>query len=396
MTTTVNENTQRFIRAIDGGLAVLTAYDQVQLSGDMAAPFLQEANFWWLTRLTEPGWKVIIDGSRRHVTLVRPEVDEVHRIFDGESSDEQVLLRTGAHEVISLKEFERYLTKLNKLHSVVNTYVDKADYGFVHNPAQRDLHTVLSRIFTSVQDCGNKLSELRAVKSEDELVAMKRAAKLTCGAFKDVRARLAEYAHEYEVEADFTQYFRKHNATHAYEPIVASGANAVTLHYIENSDKLAKNKLLLIDIGARVDGYCADITRTYAVKPTKRQRAVHGVVEAAHHRIIELIQPDLPVGEYIQAVDEIMKGALSELGLLTDRTDNELYRRYFPHSVSHGLGVDVHDSLGKPRVLQPGMVLTVEPGIYIAEEGIGVRIEDDILVTKTGHLNLTGDLSTSL
>ena len=170
----------------------------------------------------------------------------------------------------------------------------------------------------------------------------------------------------------------------------------MTLHYTKNSDKLAKNRLVLIDIGARVNGYCADITRTYGIRPTKRQRAVHAAVEAAHHRIIELIQPNLAIAEYMHAVDEIMKDALCELNLLEARSDDTTYRRYFPHSVSHGLGVDVHDSLGKPQFLQPGMVLTVEPGIYIAEEGIGVRIEDDILVTETGHLNLTAGLSTSL
>ncbi len=392
----VNEHTQRFIDAIDGGLAVLTAYDQVQLSGDMAAPFLQEGNFWWLMQVTQPGWKVIIDGARRNVVLVRPEIDEIHRIFDGEASDERLLAQSGAHEIILHKDFEKYLARLSNVHSVVRTYVDKTDYGFAHNPAQRELYAVLSRIFTSVQDCGVQLASLRALKDANEIAVMKQAAKLTCAAFADVRDRLSQYAHEYEIEADFTQYFRRHNATHAYEPIVASGANAVTLHYIENNDRLSKNKLVLIDIGARVNGYCADITRTYCINPTKRQRAVHGAVEAAHHRIIELIQPNLTVAEYMHAVDEIMKDALCELGLLEARSDETTYRRYFPHSVSHGLGVDVHDSLGRPRYLQPGMVLTVEPGIYIAEEGIGVRIEDDILVTETGHLNLTAALSTSL
>ena len=396
MIKTVSEHIQRFIDVIDGGLAVFSAYDQVQMSGDMAAPFLQEANFWWLTQVTEPGWKVIIDGARRNVVLVRPEIDEIHRIFDGESSDEALIAQSGAHEIILYKDFEKYLTRLSKVHSVVHTYVDKSDYGFVHNPAQRELHSVLSRMFASVQDCGGRLASLRARKDANEIAVMKQAAKLTCAAFAEVRNRLPQYVHEYEVEADFTQYFRKHNATHAYEPIVASGENAVTLHYTKNSDKLAKNRLVLIDIGARVNGYCADITRTYGIRPTKRQRAVHAAVEAAHHRIIELIQPNLAIAEYMHAVDEIMKDALCELNLLEARSDDTTYRRYFPHSVSHGLGVDVHDSLGKPQFLQPGMVLTVEPGIYIAEEGIGVRIEDDILVTETGHLNLTAGLSTSL
>ena len=154
--------------------------------------------------------------------------------------------------------------------------------------------------------------------------------------------------------------------------------------------------MVLIDIGARVGGYSADVTRTYCLNPTKRQKAVHAALEKAHQAIITLIAPGLPIAEYIDSVDEIMKQALYELGLLDDMSDQEAYRKYFPHAISHGLGIDTHDSLGRPRYLETGMVLTVEPGIYIPEEGIGVRIEDDILVTATGYENLTAALPTSL
>jgi Xaa-Pro aminopeptidase len=152
----------------------------------------------------------------------------------------------------------------------------------------------------------------------------------------------------------------------------------------------------VIDIGARINGYAADVTRTYAIKPSKRQQAVHAAVQNVHQRIIELLKPGLLVADYARTVDEIMKDALQTLGLLDRRDDETTYRKYFPHAVSHGLGVDVHDRLGSPRYFEPGMVITVEPGIYIPEEGIGVRIEDDILITETGHDNLTRKLSTDL
>jgi len=193
-----------------------------------------------------------------------------------------------------------------------------------------------------------------------------------------------------------TKLFRSHNATHAYEPIVASGAHAVTLHYVANSGKLSAKDLLLLDIGARVNGYCADITRTYSLNPSKRQVDIHTAVVRAHTRIIKLLGPNLAVHDYINDVDEIMKDALIEVGLLNDRSDTDTYRRYFPHAVSHGLGIDVHDSLGAPTYFRPGMVVTVEPGIYIPEEGIGVRIEDDILITTKAAQNLSRRLSTDL
>ena len=152
-----------------------------------------------------------------------------------------------------------------------------------------------------------------------------------------------------------------------------------------------------MDIGARLDGYAADISRTYGLgEPTQRQRQVHAAVQVAQQEIIKLIKPGLLVADYYTSVDVIMKQALVGLGLLRSTDDDATYRRYFPHAIGHGLGVDVHDSLGQPVEFLSGMVLTVEPGIYIPEEGIGVRIEDNILVTDKGHTNLSKALSTSL
>lgn len=186
-------------------------------------------------------------------------------------------------------------------------------------------------------------------------------------------------------------------ATHAFEPIVASGKNACTLHYTSNNDRLRTDQLVLFDIGARLHGYPGDITRTYAVgEPTKRQSEVHMAVRQAEQQIIELVRPGLALTEYIAAVDSIMKNALLLLGLMKNLDDTTAYRRYFPHAVSHGLGVDVHDRLGGYTEFQPGMVLTVEPGIYIPEEGIGVRIEDNIVITEKGSHNISAALSTDL
>ena len=392
-----SENRARLVAACDGALIVLTGYDAMQGSGDMAAPFLQEGSFWWVTGIEAPGWKAIIDGTRGgRLTLVRPRVDEVHRIFDGELSDDEAKALSGAEAVVAADKLEPTLRQLARRHSIVQTIDSKHPYDFAPNPAPAALVETLQRIFPATQDCSLKLNELRAIKTPEEIKRMKQAINLTAKAFSSIRAQLATYKHEYEIEADFTQHFRAHNARHAYEPIVAAGKNACTLHYIKNSDNVRKNDLILIDIGANVAGYSADITRTYCLKPTKRQQAVHAAVRKAHQACIALIGPDVLVAEYFRQVDDIMKEALLSLGLLRDRADETTYRRYFPHSISHGLGIDPHDPLGRPRYLRPGMVLTVEPGIYIPEEGIGVRIEDDILVTPTGRENLSGHLSTNL
>ena len=390
------QNRHRLYEKAEGALIVLAAYDLVQQSGDMAAPFLQESSFYWSTGITEPGWKVVLDAARKHATLVRPERSTVDVIFNGETNDEEIRSISGIKEIIPAKEFEAFLRRVHRRHTVASTLNPKQSHEFVLNPASATLHATLSRIFDSVQHCDALLAGLRAIKQPEELAAMKSAISLTCAAFHEVRAKLASLKTEAEVEAEFIYAFHRKGSTHAYEPIVASGGNACTLHYIANSAKLHTREMVLIDIGARVGGYSADITRTYCLNPTKRQRAVHAAVEKAEQDIIALIAPGLPVKEYADAVDAIMKEALVGLGLLTNADDQQAYRRYFPHAISHGLGIDTHDSLGGPRYFEPGMVITVEPGIYISEEGVGVRIEDDILVTATGHENLSAALPTAL
>lgn len=391
-------NRQRLTHQLKGGTIVLGAYFQMQRGNDAAFRFEQEANFWWLTGIEEPEWELIIDGTRGKSWLVQPNVSETHEIFDGSLSAAEAKKVSGVDDVLSRDEADTMLRDLAAKHSVVYTLGEhpaKEHYDFISNPATKRLYASLSRIFNDVQDCRRDIARLRAIKQPEEIAAIKKAIKLTVSAFQDVKVLLPELKKEYEIEAEFTYAFRRAGAAgHAYDPIVAGGKNAVTLHYGKNSDVLKQGSLVLLDIGARVDGYAADITRTYAVGvPTPRQVEVHKAVERAHRQIISLLKPGLGVSEYHEAVDIIMKNALESLDLLHDEHD---YRKYFPHAISHGLGVDVHDSLGGQAQFEAGMVLTVEPGIYIPEEGIGVRIEDDILITETGHTNLSSALSTSL
>lgn len=392
------QNRTRAIAATHGGIIVISAYTALQRGNDASFAFEQEANFWWLTGINEPDWWMIIDGQRQRTWLVRPFVSDTHQIFDGSLSDDDALRQSGANEVISQDDALKMLRDLAKRHSVAYAIGDSPyddHFDFSVNPTPKRTWAMLERIFSKVTDCQLELAQLRAIKQPEEIKAMQKAIDLTIEGFKLVKTKLPTLSYEYEIEAEFDYLFRRKGAKgHAYDPIVAAGKNACTLHYIANDSRLKKPSLVLLDIGARVDGYAADISRTYAVgQATKRQQQVHTAVETAHHQIIELLKPNLDIKTYFDTVDDVMKAALESLGLLKQPDD---YRLYFPHSISHGLGVDVHDSLGRPKQLLEGMVLTVEPGIYIPEEGIGVRIEDDILITATGHRNLSKKLSTSL
>jgi Xaa-Pro aminopeptidase len=375
----------------------LSAYRQVQRANDMAHTFSQETNFWYLCGINEPDWQLVIDGTRHRSWLVMPEMADVHRTFDGMLDPASAKLISGVDEVITRDEGDRLLRSLSRDHTVAYTIGQppySEQFNFDLNPAVHHNWQNIERVFKTVRDCRKELARLRAIKQPAEITMMKKAVALTAEAFTRVKAHMQQYRYEYEAEADFTQWFRSHGAVHAYDPIVASGLNACTLHYVRNDAKLPRSGLVLMDIGAQVGGYAADITRTYGLKTTtKRQRDVHNATVDAQRQIINLLKPGLPVEEYQREVDAIIGETLKQLGLYTRVED---IRKYMPHAISHGLGIDVHDSLGAPKHFEAGMVLTVEPGIYIPEESIGVRIEDDILITNTGHQNLSAGVSTDL
>lgn len=378
---------------------IMTSHALQQSRADASHRFIQEANFLYLTGVEEAGWTLIIEPGRNTSYLIAPQVSEVHQLFDGSLSHADVLAESGVDKIISEIDGEALIRELSDMYDGVATlgsHPHEKYFDFDENPAIERLRASLKRSFKEVNDIRPKLSKLRAIKSADEIALMRRAISVTQSGFEAVRALLVESSrHEYELEAVLNSEFRRTGANgHAYEPIVAGGKNACTLHYIHNNTALPKDGLILIDAGAQVEGYAADITRTYKIgEPSEREKAVHAAVERAHHAIIALIRPGLSFDVYQNKVDEIMKAELHALGLLNS---DEAYRTYFPHAISHGLGIDVHESLGGYKEFQPGMILTVEPGIYIPEEGIGVRIEDDILVTEDGSENLSRSLPTSL
>lgn len=391
-------NRERVYDLLKGGILVVPAYGQMQRSNDTAFKFEQEANFWYLTGINHPGWLLLMDGKRRRSWLVAPRVEGRHELFDGSLQHADATQQSGINDIIDQREADSWLRQASRSHPLAYTvdippYADH--FGFYMNPSVRETKEKLSRIFTKVEDFRLELSRLRAIKQPREIEALQAAIDLTINAFEEVRTNISSYRYEYEIEADFTHRFRRAGAEgHAYDPIVAAGPNACTLHYLHNDSQLKKGQMVLLDVAARHHGYAADITRTYAFgAPTKRQKQVHEAVVNAQREIIKLLGPGIPLDQYQKDVDVIMQNALIDLKLITS-ADDPAYQTYFPHSVSHGLGVDVHDSLGRPRTLSAGMVLTVEPGIYIPEEGIGVRIEDDILITNDGHKNLSAKLST--
>ena len=270
-------------------------------------------------------------------------------------------------------------------------------WGLYTNPARQTLIKRLKEVNPSIEllDLRMHIARMRMVKQQVELEALQKAIDITIDTIKDVTKpkQLSRYAYEYELEADITQGFRKRGATgllgHAFTPIVASGQHACTMHHVNNDGQLASDELIILDVGASFEGYSADISRTVmSGEPSRRQRAVYEAVLAVQEYGFSLLKPGVIFREFEEQIVAFMGEKLRELGLIKTITDENV-RKYFPHATSHYLGLNTHDVGDYDRPLEPGVVMTVEPGIYIPEEGIGIRIEDDVLITESGIKNLT-------
>jgi Xaa-Pro aminopeptidase len=370
---------------------VITANGLLQRGGDSSYPFHQDANFWYLTGIEEPDIILVLDKDKEY--LLVPPREANRATFDGAVDNTSLIHRSGIRMVLDTHEGWRQLgARLKRARHVATLAAPPAyleQYGLYTNPARSALIKKLKECNEDIEllDLSTHLVHLRMVKQPIELGAIQAAIDSTIDTLKEVTkpSKLAKYAHEYELEADITRGFRKRGTSgHAFEPIVASGARACTLHNVANNGAFASDELVICDIGAEVDHYAADITRTFSLgTPGRRQQAVYDAVAEVQDYAKSLLHPGVVLKEYEQQVEHFMGEKLRTLGLIKNIERGEV-RTFYPHSTSHFLGLNVHDVGDYTHPLEPGMVLTVEPGIYIPKEAIGVRIEDDVLITEDG------------
>ncbi|CAG1773126.1 partial Xaa-Pro aminopeptidase, partial [uncultured bacterium] len=245
------------------------------------------------------------------------------------------------------------------------------------------------------------LHDLRAVKSPVEIERIRQAVDITGQAFRRLLGFIRPGVWEYEIEAEiWHEFLRRRSRGPAFQTIVASGPETCTLHYVKNDKQCREGDLVLIDFGAEYSNYAGDLTRTVPVggRFSPRQRAVYDAVLRVQKAAIQMLRPGSTLETVNEAVGRIVEAELIGLGLLDPAAvqaqpkDKPLYKKYFPHGLSHHLGLDVHDYGDRFRPFEAGMVFTCEPGIYIREEGIGVRIENDILITDQGPVDLAADV----
>ena len=380
---------------------ILTANGLLQQSTDSTYPFKQDGNFWYVSGINEPDITLVIDKNTEY--LILPEQSNYQRYFNGAIDSSKLSKISGINNVLLHNEGENLLHSLLKKSKKVATLTPSPSFvkemGFYTNPSRQ---AFISRIHDKNDKCEfldlrKQFGQLRMVKQQSEIEAIQSAIDVTIKTLQSLKKKINSYGFEYQVDADIAHGFRSNGADGvAFDSIVAGGANACIVHYMDNNDTLRKDDLLLFDVGAEANGYAADISRTYSRGiASERQKQVHAAVCEVQDYAYSLLKPGVLLREYEKQIREFMGIKLQELSLI-DNLDPAEIRKYYPHSTSHFLGFDVHDVGDYDRPLESGVVITVEPGIYIPEEGIGVRIEDDILITKSGSINLSRKLSRNL
>jgi Xaa-Pro aminopeptidase len=392
-----------------GGIAILPAAPVRHRNADIEYGYRQDSDFMYLTGFDEPeSVAVLIPGRPQgeYVLFVRDR-DPVREAWDGSrAGTEGAVQQHGADDAFPIDDIDEILPGLlercDRVYSAMglNPDFDQRVIGWVNGlraQAKQGLHT--PQEFVALD---HLLHDMRLYKRPAELRLMRRAAEITVLAHRRAMRFAAPGRFEYEVAAEIVHEFHRHQAENAYQPIVGGGANACVLHYRANQDELRDGDLLLIDAGAEYRHYAADITRTFPVNGrfTQRQRDVYDIVLEAQRAAIARTRSGNHWNDPHDAAVKVITQGLVRLGLLEGRLPSLIkegaYRKFFMHRTGHWLGMDVHDvgdyRVGEEwRVLEPGMVLTVEPGIYIAPGtkgvprhwwGIGVRIEDDVVVTR--------------
>jgi Xaa-Pro aminopeptidase len=411
------------MRQMEGGVAIFRAAPTAVRSHDVEYPYRQDNDLLYLTGFAEPeSTCVLAPGAEHPYTLfVRPRNRERETWTGVRAGVEGATADYGADAAYPIAELNERLPKLIA-HAPVLYFAPGRDVAFNQRMLDlfgwaRDNRARSGAGPRGLLDPGTILHEMRLFKRPEEVAAMARAAAISGTAHRRAMEATRPGMREYEIEALVDYEFRRQGATGpAYPSIVASGANATILHYVDNQRCMDDGDLLLLDAGAECDGYCADITRTYPVgqRFTVPQRALYEVVLRAQEAALAAVQPDVDFDvPHQRAVETLVDGLITH-GLLTDPREDAIaqgtYRRFYMHRTSHWLGMDVHDvgvyHVGEgPRALAPGMVLTVEPGLYVAADddsvdaqwrGIGIRIEDDVLVTGDGARVLTADVPKSI
>jgi len=404
------ENRKRFAAKMDSGAtAIFNSNDEMSRCGDANFLFRQQSDIYYLSGIDQEQTILIISPDcplpqYREVLFLR-KTNEHIAVWEGHKyTKEEARAASGINTIFWLEEMDAIMTIIVNHSAAIYLNLNEND-RFSSPVPYRDLR--FAQEFTKAHP-GHRIcrsapimATLRSIKSDLEINAMKEAMRITELAFRRVLAFTKPGVMEYEIEAEITHEFLRNRATgHAYTPIIASGPSACVLHYNDNNQECKDGDIILMDFGAEYANYAADLTRCIPVngKFTKRQKDVYNAVLRVMRAATSMLMPGNTIENYHKEVGFVMEQELIGLGLLTqEEVKNQnpaspAYKKYFMHGTSHFLGLDVHDIGDRYAPMQAGMVFTCEPGIYIPAEGIGIRLENDILLSEKGPIDLMASI----
>lgn len=400
-------------------VAIIPSGNEKSRNGDAHYRFRQDSNFYYLTGFNEPDALLVITGGKESESILFNRTrNAAEEQWTGKRlGQEGAMTQLGMHQAYPTYELPQELPKI--LAGKTSIYYALGQFPEIEQLLMNAVQVVKRQIRRGIKapeaffDLEPILGEMRLIKSEAEINLMRRAAAISVAAHKRAMKRCKELENEYQLEAELIYEFSRNGCRSvAYDPIVGSGENACILHYTENNQRLKSGDLVLIDAGGEFENYAADITRTFPINGSfsPDQRLIYDLVLKAQKAGVAAVKPGLPWNHIQQIMVRILTAGLVELGILQGSVDDliemEAYKPFYMHNSGHWLGLDVHDS-GRYKIndewrpLEAGMVITIEPGLYLSPGlpgldkrwwGIGVRIEDDVLVTANGHDNLTGAL----
>jgi len=404
------QNRKRFTDQMEkNAIAIFNSNDELPMNGDALYKFKQNSDLYWLTGIEQEDSMLVLfpdnpDKKYREVlVLVRP--NELKEKWDGRrhrSAEAKAI--SGIGTVVWLDMLEGLLQQWIHLADTIylntnendlkSNLVPVRDYRYAEQLKQRyPLH--------QYRRSAKIMRELRAIKTALEIEVLQKAIDITESTFRRLLTFIKPGVMEYEIEAEIYHSFLSQRATGpAYGSILASGDRARTLHYVSNNLECLTGELILMDFGAEYGGYCADLTRTVPVsgKFTKRQKTVYNACLDLHNYAKSLLKPGITIVDYHDKVGEHATQLFLKIGLLkktdvkNEDPENRAYRKYLYHGISHHLGIDVHDLGTKTAPIKAGMVFTVEPGIYIEEEKMGIRIENNFWITRNGNKDLMANI----
>ncbi len=398
------QNRERLVNTLpDESITILFAGQAPHMSPHMSADahykFVPNRNFYYVTGIDEPNVIFMLKkfGNCVEETLFIEKSDPVMEKWVGKTvSKEEAEKISGIKKVVYLDSFEKTMSNILFTENVKHLYLDlerrewngteTKTLAFAKHVREQYPHVTIGNVYPNI-------CELRVFKTEEEIEIMKEAIAVTKDGIYNVLKHAKADIMEYELEAQFDFTLKSSGIKHhAFNTILASGKNATVLHYEDNDAQIQNGDLVLLDLGAQKDYYNADISYTFPANGTfsSRQKQIYNIVLKALKETTEIIKPGLKFAALNEHAKKVLAEGCKAVGLIQE--DEELSKYYY-HGVSHFLGLDTHDvGTYKDRVLEEGMVITIEPGLYIEEESIGIRIEDDILVTKDGYENLSKDI----